>query len=441
MKNKIVRFSIISVITVLLISLVTVSPVFAAEFISDQNVIIEEDEVIDDDVFLSGKKITINGTVNGDVFAGATEVIVNGYINGSLWTGASSIVINGVVSGSLYAGAYTTTISDTGNIGRNVYYGGFNLNTSPESWIGRSLYSGSYQVKLEGTIANDIIAGCTSFNLDGTVGGDVILDTSFNDKSKAPNMESWYYNAEGFPESARIAVLDPGLNISDDAEIGGEFTYTNSYEDKAMSDIGGTGDQQNNESGNQSIFTFFSRTIVTRIGEFIALVIVCVLLIRFQHDNVQKTIRNLNDKPFHSLLWGIAFILLFPLAMILSLIILGGLVVFIWLVTLGTLGGTALNLASLGFGIAAFSFTFLLKFITKAIFAYMIGELILINIAPKLMEGKYAGVWTILSGVLIYELIRAIPVLGGLIGLVISIIILGAVYLTIQARFQQNQPA
>ena len=45
------------------------SSVWAADFRSGDVVVISADEVIDDDLFVSGERIEVNGTVTGDLFA------------------------------------------------------------------------------------------------------------------------------------------------------------------------------------------------------------------------------------------------------------------------------------------------------------------------------------------------------------------------------------
>ena len=94
----------------------------AVEF--DEDGIVEANEVIDDDLFIGGDTVQIDGTVNGDVIAFGSVVKINGIVNGSLVTGAQSILVDGIVDGSVYAGSSTLTLGSEAEIGRNLYYGG-----------------------------------------------------------------------------------------------------------------------------------------------------------------------------------------------------------------------------------------------------------------------------------------------------------------------------
>ena len=105
----------------------------AVEF--DEDGIVEAGEVIDDDLFIGGDTVQINGTVNGDVIAFGSVVKVNGIVNGSLVTGAQSILVDGIVNGSVYAASSTFTLGSEAEIGRNLYYGGFNLSAESGSIV------------------------------------------------------------------------------------------------------------------------------------------------------------------------------------------------------------------------------------------------------------------------------------------------------------------
>ncbi len=138
----------------------------AVEF--DEDGILEEGEIIDDDLFIGGDIVEINGTVNGDVFASGSIVKVNGTINGSLASGAQTILINGKVSGSVYAGSMTITLGPDTEIGRNMFYGGFNLNAEEGSIIHRDLLVGAYQALLSGEIGRDVQAGVGALDITGS---------------------------------------------------------------------------------------------------------------------------------------------------------------------------------------------------------------------------------------------------------------------------------
>ena len=52
-----------------IVALIGAPAAFAADFRTDTSISIGDDEVINDDLYLFGTTITVNGIVNGDLFA------------------------------------------------------------------------------------------------------------------------------------------------------------------------------------------------------------------------------------------------------------------------------------------------------------------------------------------------------------------------------------
>ena len=185
----------------------------AAEFRSADTVVVEADEVIDDDLFLSGNRVEMKGTVKGDLFAAGTEVVVNGEVEGSLFVAGQSLEVNGSVGGSLYGGSYAMTVGPEAQIGRNIYYGGFSLVTDPGSAAGRGLYVGGYQLIHGGQVAGDLSFGGAAFELNGSVGGDVHAEVSTPSQPAPPMF------MPGFPGA--VAPIAPGIRMGAQGGGGG----------------------------------------------------------------------------------------------------------------------------------------------------------------------------------------------------------------------------
>src|SRR5262245_54066587 len=79
----------------------------SAKVIANQSGVTEitQSEVIDDDLFIAGELVQIDGVVNGDVYAGGETVRITGVINGDVHIGAGKIDITGTVDGDIYMGA------------------------------------------------------------------------------------------------------------------------------------------------------------------------------------------------------------------------------------------------------------------------------------------------------------------------------------------------
>jgi len=90
---------------VLAVTIILTAPAAAADIRQGQMLIIPADEVVNDDLYLFGSGITIDGTVNGDVIAFGDRIAVNGPINGNFNGGANYITIKGKVQDSVRAAA------------------------------------------------------------------------------------------------------------------------------------------------------------------------------------------------------------------------------------------------------------------------------------------------------------------------------------------------
>ena len=407
----------------------------AAEFRSEENLVIAADEVIDDDLFISGAIVEMNGTVKGDLIATGGQVIINGNVEGSVVGSGQLVTINGRVGGSVYSLGYGLTIGPEARIGRNVYFGGFSLTTQKGSAIGRGLYSGSYQAILNGEVVHDVEVGTAALELNGQVGGDVKAELGESDPDMEQSLPYWQNFMPG-----GVSMVAPGLRIGDEAQVGGDFFYTSPAEqslpgERIRGRVVYQEPAQRKEPARQGRFTLgLGRGVAQRIGEFIALLIVGGLLLRFWPDIVQQLGAIIQDRPLPSAGWGCLVTLIFwvavPLAGILIFIVamLGG------LVTLGQLFGTILGLGGATLGLAMTAFGFVVTFVTKAVVAFLAGQLILERAAPQ--AGRF---WMLAVGVLIYEILRAIPILGWLISILVTLVGLGAIYFLVRGR--QPQPA
>jgi len=209
---------------VLVISFGFVGTARAVEFIENED--LPAGEVVDDDLFIVGDNVIINGTVNGDLIAFGQTIEINGVVNGSLVTGGQFIEINGEVAGSVYSGCTAATVGSSATIGRNIFFGGFSLNIEDGAQVGRDLAFGGYQAILDGEIGRDIYAGAGALEINGTVAGDIVAEVGDPDESMQ-TMPFFSFMPPGTP-----AMVQTGLRISDSAEIGGEVRYT-SYTDQS----------------------------------------------------------------------------------------------------------------------------------------------------------------------------------------------------------------
>ncbi len=79
-------------------------------------------QTVEDELFLYGTQVTVDGNVDGDVMAIGQDVTINGEVSGSLITaGWGKVIINGKVDGSVYAAGSVFEMGPTGMIQRSLY--------------------------------------------------------------------------------------------------------------------------------------------------------------------------------------------------------------------------------------------------------------------------------------------------------------------------------
>ena len=80
---------------VLAVSLLIIAPVNAADIRSGDMLTVPAGDVINDDLYLLGSNITVDGLVNGDIIVFGDWITVNGDVNGSIIGAGKHIVVRG----------------------------------------------------------------------------------------------------------------------------------------------------------------------------------------------------------------------------------------------------------------------------------------------------------------------------------------------------------
>lgn len=401
----------------------------AVEF--DEDGIVEADEVIDDDLFIGADTVEINGTVNGDVFAAGSIVKVSGTINGSLVTGGQSILVDGIVNGSVYSGSSTFTLGSEAQIARNFYFGGFNLSAEPGSEIGKDLLVGAYQVLLSGQIGRDVRAGVGALEIDGVIGNDVYAEVA----STTEGQQTYFMSSPPGVET----IVPSGIRISEDAVIGGKLTYKSSEDQADTIEItpgGGISFEYDpdvdpeadpGEIGRISSAAVVASWLLVRVRVFITLMLLGSLVV-WQFPSLLKKVGDRGEKEsMPSLGWGIVSMLVVYLgAFIIAGLIIAG-AIFFGVITLGELAMVILTIGFSSLGLTLAAFGLLVSYGSKLVVAYIVGRLLLRWLAPKYEDQP---IWPMLIGVLLYTFLRAIPVFGFVIGVFVTLIGIGAMWLT-----------
>lgn len=404
---------LLALVMVGLFTLGLAHPVAAAEFRGGDTVVIGADEVIDDDLFVSGQTVTVDGTVTGNLFAAGEDVTINGTVEGSLFITGRTLATNGAVNGSLYGSGYALTVGPAAAIDRNVYFGGFSLTTAEGSQVGRSLYSGGYQMILNGAVANDVTVGAGALELNGNVGGDVVGNVGSPEGSTPTAFMPAFEGS--------VPAVPPGLRVNESAQVGGDIVVEITTTDTAAA---------------APIYSLENGRTRWLIGELIALLLIGGLLLWLRPTWLRRTSTAAQERWLPSLGIGllaiIGAIILTPL--LLGLIILlamgGGLISF------GQLLAPILGIGITGLILAVALFVFLVGLISKIIVALMGGRLLLRQSPTDTRAALDVG--ALVLGLVIFMALRALPFgIGVVISALVTLLGVGAFFL---ARRRRAQP-
>jgi cytoskeletal protein CcmA (bactofilin family) len=417
---------LIPVFLVLTIGLGITASAKAVEF--DEDGIIAADEVINDDLFIGGDTVEIYGTVNGDVIAAGNIVKVDGTVNGSLVAGAQSVLVNGDVKGSIYSGSSTFTLGSDASVSRNLYYGGFNLSAESGSYVGRDLLVGAYQALLSGEVERDVRAATGALEINGIVGNDVLAEVA----GTAESGQSFYFTGPPGVDT----VVPSGIRVSEDAEIGGILNYKSSENQSDAIEIKPAGginfeydpleDPKLDKPGRGSPSGLIAAYLLKRIRVFITLMLLGGLVVWQLPELLKKVGGKAEKESMPSLGWGLVTVMVVYMGSLIALgLIIAG-AIFFGVVTLGELSKVILTVGFSSMALIMAGFGLLVSYGSKLVVSFMVGRLLIRWLAPQYEDQP---VWSMLLGVLIYTFLRSIPIFGFVIGLFVTLIGIGAMWL------------
>jgi len=148
-------------------------PAAAAELHKGETYVLPQDQEVHDDLIVTGESVRIDGTVDGDVIAFARSVTVNGHVAGDVIGFAQFLSVGGTVDGNIRG--FVNTLTLDGSVGKNVSAAAQTLEINSDGKVGGSLMSFAEQLLLEGKVGGSLMAFGQRIDLDGTVGGSEMI--------------------------------------------------------------------------------------------------------------------------------------------------------------------------------------------------------------------------------------------------------------------------
>ena len=417
LRDSSARYKLASLLGLVLFLLISFA--YSVEFRSDENIVIAADEVIEDDLYVAGATVTLDGTVLGDIVTAGRHITINGKVEGDVIAAGQTITINGEVTDDVRITGAALTLGPEAIIKDDVISSGYSLETKLGSTIGGTLTFGGGQALLAGDIKEDANIGTNGLELKGTISGN--LKAEVGDKSNSLNFRP---NASmpGMPE---VPIVEGGLTLGDEARIEGNLDIRSTGDIEIAPEI--VGGEIAVKKRDVIAIKQIRSPLWINLQRFLALVIVGLLLFWLAPNLVKRPAEQLANKPWTSLGLGTLTLIGFPIAIAVFMGLMIALAITLAFITLGNLGA---NLGFLGGAMvltAGTIFGLILGYLTQIIVAYFGGR--------WLLGGRIAGTtvnsfWALLIGALTVVALTALPILGPIITLIIIIFGLGALWLS-----------
>jgi cytoskeletal protein CcmA (bactofilin family) len=335
----------------------------------NQYLYLAEDEVVDGNYYAIGNTVEILGTVNSDLIVIGGNVSINGLVKGDILALAGNLKINGEVDGNIRAVGGIIEIN--GKVGKNVLLAAGNFFTSTESEINGHLTFAAGNTKIDGIVKGKMDGAGESLVINNLVKGDVNLRISKEGMivllPKTSFEKNFYY------QSSRNADIREG------AQINGETFF-----------------QPLGVSANKYISRQY---LFNKIIALFSLLIIGLLLLHFFFKKITKIGNLMIEKPLKSLGKGFIYLIITPIVLILLMITIIGL-------PLALIGG---------------AIYFIILYVCQVFVGLVVGQTVL-----KYFNVKAKPIMILVVGLVVYEIIIALPYLGGLLRFIAIVWALGA---------------
>lgn len=441
-----------SLFLAIVLALRLVVPAQAVEFSNDSH--IPADEVIDDDLFISTGDLVMDGTVNGDLFVNSSKATINGVVNGNLIVNSAKLTLNGQVngslvfagqsaiiagqvSGSIYSAGATVVLTPEGEVGRNVFFAGFSLDSQAGSLVKRDLSATGYQTLVNGQIGRNLNFAGASLVIGGQIGGDVNASVSSPEEQGGPLLDIPFFRETGTPP------LPGGIQVQPEAQIAGKLHYISPVEQAGAilsQPVGGISFTQKVDDADTVQTSLQAQAALWVLGalrELGALLILGALAVWLTPGSLRRSVEQLRSRPLPAFGWGLLSLPAGFLALFLAVLLVLAVGILISVVSLGGLSRAVFGIGFSSISLALSVFLLLLAYGSKLVAALAGGEWLFERFAASQAGSRF---WPLAVGILVYFLLRLIPVIGPLAGIAATLGGMGAIWLALRAARRPAAP-
>lgn len=362
---------------------------------------IQKGEIVDQNIFLNGTDVVIDGTVNGDVMAFGRTITLNGKVDGSLLAFAETVVINGQVSNNTVVGSILMEFGSSAEIGRDLYFTGARLRLVDGASVLRDLYCLALEAHLAGEIGRDLKAIIGPLQIAQIIMRPIQnrITVIGSDQAEGISLKVPVQAAVG---SGVLAPILRANQISQEAAI----------DTKRVGEWG-----------------------VSTIRNLAALVIIGLLAVWLFPVPLHGAGEKILQSPWRTALSGISVFIIGWFIILLGFILVVSFAVFFFSFSMPNLGWLFGTLGLLGLGMGASVFWLSISYISKLVVAFLIGRQLLRRFAPEHAENKLLP---LLLGIFLFALAASIPYLGWVIATMATFFGLGALWVVAEPLFDNQ---
>jgi len=388
--------SIFALVT--LSSLTFASSAHAFDGRSGDNIVIESDEVINDDLYVTAGVFVLDGTVNGDLIAVGQTITINGTVDGDLMAAGQTVVVNGTVTGAIRMAGSVLLVDENASIGGDIIGAGYSLEIQEGSGIGQDLVFAGGQILLAGDVSRNVQVATGAFELRSTVGGNVTAEVGEAGQAGPPPTMF-------MPQSPiSVPTVKPGLTLDPSAKIEGNMEYTQTKELTFPSGVIAGQVTRNEPATDQAAArqeTASDKILkwgINILRTSITLILIGLFLLWLFPFFMQGLSGKLQSAFWPSLGWGVVAYAAFFFLLLITIVgmIVGGLL--FGTLTLGGLAGTVVWLGILSLFALILGFVLVTSFVAKVVFGQALGRWLLVRTNSSLADHRF---WPMVIGVII----------------------------------------
>ncbi|MFC1629747.1 hypothetical protein ACFL11_00785 [Patescibacteria group bacterium] len=331
-----------------------------------KNIYIGPEEVIENNFIQAGGMVDFNGQAQKDVIVAGGSINITGPVEGDVIVAGGTVKIKGEVSGNVRVTGGTIEIDS--KVGKNVNAFGGTAVIGPDAEIGWDVLVGAGSVEIRGKVGGNIRGGAGSVILANEVGGNVDLKLSSEDGQ---------------------LILYPQANIK------GNLTYSapQEVEMKEGAQIAGETLYKPVAPPIAPIKKVFEVShILRKIISLLALLVVGLIIIFLARKKSKEIGERMLDKPWTSIGWGLIYLIITPIVLIL----------------------VAITVIGIPIALIVLASYLIALYVTKVFIGIALGQKLS---KWRNKKQEISLVWAMISGVILFSILTSLPFVGWIIGL------------------------